>query len=226
MNILIVGHGRMGRLVEQHASAHGCAVVGVVDDEQGWSAFDDGRYDAADVAVEFTFPDAVRPNVTRLAARRKNVVIGTTGWQHDEADLRRMAADAGIGVLAAANFALGMHVFRSVVERAACGFAALEDVGAYIHETHHVAKKDAPSGTALLLKAALEAGGFPRTIDVAATRVGFVPGTHEVGFDGPAETVTLRHTVRDRAVFAHGALEAAKWLRGRRGWFGVGDMFT
>ncbi len=226
MNILIVGHGRMGRLVEQHATAHGCTVVGVVDDEQGWSAFDTGRYDAADVAIEFTLPEAVKPNVTRLAARRRSVVIGTTGWQDDEAGLRRVAEEAGIGVLAAANFALGMHVFRSIVEQAARRFAALDDVGAYIHETHHAAKKDAPSGTALLLKKAMEAGGFTRAIDVAASRVGFVPGTHEVGFDGPAETVALRHTVRDRAVFAHGALEAARWLHGKRGWFGLDDMLA
>jgi 4-hydroxy-tetrahydrodipicolinate reductase len=226
VKVLIVGHGRMGRLVEHHAAAHGCTVVGVVDDEAGWTAFDEGRYDQVDVAVDFTFPEAVQPNVTRLARRHTNVVIGTTGWQSDEADVRRLAAEAGIGVLAAANFALGMHVFRSVVEQAARGFAALGDVGAYIHEAHHAAKQDAPSGTALLLKAAMEAGGFPRTIDVASTRVGFVPGAHEVGFDGPAETVTLRHVVRDRAVFAHGALEAAKWLRGKRGWFGISDMFT
>jgi len=226
VNILIVGRGRMGRLVEAHAPAHGCAVVGVIDDESGWAAFGDGQFDEAEVAIEFTEPDAVRPNVTRLAVRGVSVVVGTTGWQRDEPELRRIVAEAGTGLLAAANFALGMHVFRSIVSEAARRFAALEDVGAWIHETHHAAKKDAPSGTALLLRDSMVAAGYSRPIDVASTRAGSVPGTHVVGFDGQADAVTLTHTVRDRAVFAHGALEGAKWLGGRRGWFGVEDMFT
>jgi 4-hydroxy-tetrahydrodipicolinate reductase len=117
-----------------------------------------------------------------------------------------------------------MHIFRAVVERAAGLFAARGDVGAWIHESHHIAKKDAPSGTALMLRAAMEKGGFTRAIDVSSTRAGTIPGTHTVGFDGMAELVTLTHEVRDRAVFAHGALEAAKWLKGRRGWFTMQDM--
>jgi len=225
VNILIVGHGRMGRLVEAHAAAHGCGVAGIIDDESGWAAFDQGHFDAAEVAIEFSYPEAVRPNLARLAARGTNAVIGTTGWHADEAGVKQIAADAGIGVLAAANFALGMHVFRAVVEEAARRFAALEDVGAWIHETHHAAKKDAPSGTALLLQQVMDAAGYGRPIDVSSTRAGSFPGTHVVGFDGPAETVTLTHAVRDRAVFAHGALQAAKWLRGRQGWYGIGDMF-
>lgn len=225
MNILVVGHGRMGRLVAAHAPAHGCAVTGIIDDESGWAAFGEGQFDDAEIAVEFTEPDAVRRNLTRLASRGLSVVIGTTGWQEHEAELRRLVDEAGTGVLAAANFALGMYVFRSIVSEAARRFAALEDVGAWIHETHHVAKKDAPSGTAVVLKDVMGAAGYGRHIDVASTRVGAVPGTHVVGFDGQAETVTLTHAVRDRAVFAHGALEGARWLQGRRGWFGMEDMF-
>jgi 4-hydroxy-tetrahydrodipicolinate reductase len=226
VTILIVGHGRMGRLVEQHAGAHGCAIAGVIDGEPGWTAFDRGEIGGAEVAVDFTCAGAVRPNVARLAARGVNVVIGTTGWQADEAEVRRLAAESGIGVLAAANFALGMHVFRSTVEHAAGLFAALDDVGSWIHETHHAAKKDAPSGTARMLEQAMRRSGYARPVDVSSTRAGSVPGTHEVGFDGPADTVTLVHTVRDRAVFAHGALEAARWLRGRHGWFGIEDMLS
>jgi 4-hydroxy-tetrahydrodipicolinate reductase len=214
----------MGRLVEQHAPAHGCTVTGVVDDESGWAAFGEGQFDDAEVAIEFTEAGAVRTNVTRLVARGVGIVIGTTGWQRDEAHLRRIVAESGAGVLAAANFALGMHVFRSIVHEAARRFAGLELVGAWIHDTHHAAKKDAPSGTALLLQSTMEAAGYARHIDVSATRAGSVPGTHQVGFDGPADTVTLTHTVRERAVFAHGALDAANWLRGRRGWFGIEDM--
>jgi 4-hydroxy-tetrahydrodipicolinate reductase len=181
-------------------------VVAVVDTENDWASWENSG-GMADVAIDFSEAEAVRPNVTRLAARGVNIAIGTTGWQDAEPELRRIAEQAGIGVLAAANFALGVHVFRTVVEEAARRFGPLEGVGAWIHETHHAAKKDAPSGTALLLEAAMKSAGYGRPIDVSSTRAGSVPGTHQVGFDGPADTVTLTHTVRDRAVFAHGALD-------------------
>jgi 4-hydroxy-tetrahydrodipicolinate reductase len=225
MNLLVVGYGRMGKLVEQHAAAHGCTVVGVIDDEAGWAAFDQGHIDGVEVAIDFSLAESVPSNLERLAARGTNVVIGATGWGAEEGALKKVASDAGIGVLAAANFALGVHVFRTIVATAARAFAGIDDVGAWIHETHHAAKKDAPSGTAIVLRKAMEEAGYTRPIDVSSTRAGVVPGTQQVGFDGQADTITLAHTVRDRAVFAHGALEAAKWLRGRQGWFGVGDMF-
>jgi 4-hydroxy-tetrahydrodipicolinate reductase len=220
--ILLIGHGRMGRLVERLAPEHGCAIAGVVTDEPGSPAIKD--VGPADVAIDFTQPDAVAANFTVLAERRLNVVIGTTGWQTHEPAMRELAGNAGIGVLAAANFSVGMNVFRLVVEEAARRFAATGGVGAWVHEAHHAAKLDAPSGTALMLQQAMVGAGYTATIDVSSTRAGSIPGTHTIGFDAAAETVTLTHTVRDRAVFAHGALEAAKWLKGRRGWFGMRDM--
>lgn len=223
-NLLLVGHGRMGQLVERLADAHGCRVMGVVTDLSPKDALATHDFGAIDVAVDFSAGAAVKANLTAMAQRGWNVVIGTTGWQDEIAACKAIADSAGIGVLAAANFSIGMHVFREVVEEAARRFAGISDVGAWIHESHHSAKKDAPSGTALLLKGAMEMAGYQRAIDVSSTRAGSIPGTHEVGFDAPAETVTLVHEVRDRAVFAHGALEAAKWLKGRRGWFSMSDM--
>ena len=223
MRILLVGHGRMGTLVERLAPEHGCEVAAIAELDR--SIGDASRAaGSVDVAIDFSQPDAVAGNLRELAGLGISVVVGTTGWQAEEAELRRVAEAARIGVLAAANFSLGMQVFAMVVEEAARRFAGLEGIGAWIHETHHAAKKDAPSGTALMLRSVMTAAGYERTIDVASTRAGYAPGTHEVGFDGPAETVTLTHTVRDRAVFAHGALEAAKWLKDRRGWFSMRDM--
>jgi 4-hydroxy-tetrahydrodipicolinate reductase len=223
-NLLLVGHGRMGRLVEQLASAHDCRVVGIVTEESPADALAAQDFGTVDVAVDFSAAGVVKPNLTAMTARGWNVVIGTTGWSEDAAACRAIVERAGTGVLAAANFSIGVHVFRQVVQEAARRFAGIADVGAWIHESHHSAKKDAPSGTALMLKAAIEHAGYARAVDVTSTRAGSIPGTHEVGFDAPAETMTLVHTVRDRAVFAHGALEAAKWLKGRRGWFSIDDM--
>lgn len=219
MRILIIGHGRMGRLVEQFAADHGCEIAGVISRGQ---AIGPGL--AFDVAIDFSTADAVSATVRSVAAMGKNIAIGTTGWQAHEVELRALAEQSGIGVLAAANFSVGLNAFQLVVEEAARRFAASSEYGAWIHEAHHAMKKDAPSGTALLLKAAMTGAGYKRAIDVSSTRAGAIPGTHTVGFDGPADTVTLTHTVRDRAVFAHGALEAAKWLQGRHGWFSMRDV--
>jgi 4-hydroxy-tetrahydrodipicolinate reductase len=224
MRLLLLGHGRMGRLVESLAPEYGATVAGVIDEHSGPRAIADGAFGEVDVAIDFTLAEAVPKNLPQLADRKINVVIGTTGWQSHEAAMRDVADRSGIGVLAAANFSLGMNVFALAVEEASRHFARHQDFGAWIHELHHVMKKDAPSGTALTLKAGMERAGYDRPIDVSSSRAGTIPGTHTVGFDGPSETIELTHTVRDRAVFARGALTAARWLVGKRGWFSIRDM--
>lgn len=224
MRILLLGHGRMGQLVESLASSYDATIAGVVDEHSGEGAIADGRFGHVDVAIDFTLADAVPRNLPQLAARKINLVIGTTGWQANEAEMRAIAKKAGIGVLAASNFSLGMNIFQLAVEEASRNFAQQPEFGAWIHEAHHVMKKDAPSGTALTIKQGMIAAGYAQPIDVSSTRAGSVPGTHTVGFDGPSETIELTHTVRDRAVFARGALVAAKWLVGKQGWFSIRDL--
>jgi 4-hydroxy-tetrahydrodipicolinate reductase len=226
MRILLLGHGRMGRLVESLASSYDATVAGVIDEHSGDRAIAEGNYGPVDVAIDFTLADAVIKNLPQLADRKINVVIGTTGWQAHEASMRAIASKAGIGVLAASNFSLGMNIFQLAVEEASRHFAKHDEFGAWIHESHHVMKKDAPSGTAITIRGGMEQAGYTRAIDVSSTRVGHVPGTHTVGFDGPSETIELTHTVRDRAVFARGALTAAKWLAGKQGWFSIRDLLS
>jgi 4-hydroxy-tetrahydrodipicolinate reductase len=138
--------------------------------------------------------------------------------------VRRIAGAAGIGVVAAPNFSLGVNLFAAVVERAAEVLQPQPGFGAFIHEAHHAAKRDAPSGTALWLDTVLRERGYNRAIDISSTRAGFIPGTHTVGFDADGETITLTHTARDRSGFARGALEAARWVQGRSGWFTMRDV--
>ena len=226
MKLLLVGHGRMGRLVENLASAYGADVAGILDENNidTAGALDPARWAAIDVIVDFSLADAFLTNVPRLLALRKNLVVGTTGWKNQTADVRAAIEAAGIGAVVAANFSVGANILDALAERAGLLFEPHASYGAYIHESHHAAKKDAPSGTAISIKTAIEEGGFSRPIDVSSTRVGFVPGIHTAGFDGPSETVTLTHTVRDRATFAHGALTAAQWVQGKRGWFTMRDV--
>ena len=224
MRILLLGHGRMGQLVESLAPEYDGTIAGVIDEHSDDRAIADGQFGNVDVAIDFTLAEAVPKNLPQLAARKINVVIGTTGWQARETEMKQVAKDAGIGVLAASNFSLGMNIFQLAVEEASRHFANHAEFGAWIHEAHHVMKKDAPSGTALTIKSGMERAGYQRAIDVSSTRVGSVPGTHTVGFDGPSETIEFTHAVRDRAVFARGALTAARWLIGKQGWFSIRDL--
>jgi 4-hydroxy-tetrahydrodipicolinate reductase len=224
--VLLIGRGRMGRMIESLAAEYACEIAGVVEIDNaarlasGLSA----EWGRVDVAVDFSYPDAVPVNVPALARLGVNVVVGTTGWKAHETAVRDAVSAAGVGVVVAPNFSAGVVMYEAIVARAASLLASLNEFGAWVHEAHHVMKKDAPSGTALLLKAAMERAGYDRPIDVSATRAGYIPGTHTIGFDGPAESITLTHTARDRSAFARGALLAARWVKGKRGWFSMHDV--
>jgi 4-hydroxy-tetrahydrodipicolinate reductase len=221
MRVLIVGHGRMGRLVESLAPEAGVEIAGLVDID---NADRPEAWPPAEVAIDFSTAAAVVGNARRLAGRGTHLVIGTTGWHEQEAALKRELAALPVGVVSAPNFALGVNLFVALAARAAELLAERPEFGAWIHELHHSAKRDAPSGTAIGIRDAMQSAGYKLPIDVASTRVGSIPGTHTVGFDSPAETITLTHTARDRTGFARGALAAAKWVNGRQGWFTMRDV--
>ncbi len=219
MKLLIIGYGKMGRLVDEMAQADGVDVVGRIDLDN--VAAD---WPAADVAIDFSIAEAVPANLARLAVSGTSVVIGTTGWQVNEPAMRTLAQASGLGVVASANFSIGVNLFQMMVAEAARLMAGQTEYGSWIHEAHHAAKRDAPSGTALLLRDAMTGAGFDRPIDMSSTRAGRIPGTHTIGFDAASDTIELTHTARDRRGFARGALVAAQWLQGRRGWFSMTDV--
>ena len=218
MKLLLVGYGRMGRLVEELAPDHGCEVAGRVD-----IGYDDWSV-PADVAVDFSTAEALRGNFARYVERRLSVVIGTTGWSAYVGELKTQAEGAGLGVVASANFSIGVNLFQLIVAEAAHLVQAHDEYGAWIQEAHHSGKRDAPSGTALALRDVMAGAGYTRPIDVSSTRAGTIPGIHTVGFDGSSDTIELRHTARDRRGFAAGALLAARWIHRRQGWFSMADV--
>jgi 4-hydroxy-tetrahydrodipicolinate reductase len=217
MKLLVVGYGKMGRLIEQLAADDGIDVVGRVDDGRD-------EWAPADVAVDFSTAGALLKNFPRYVERKLAVVIGTTGWTAHEAALRADAERAGLGVVASANFSIGVNIFQLLAAEAARLMQAQSHYGAWIHEAHHAAKRDAPSGTALMLRDAMVRAGFGRQIDMSSTRAGTIPGVHTIGFDGSSDTIELTHTARDRRGFAAGALTAAKWIQGRTGWYSMVDV--
>lgn len=217
LTLLIVGYGKMGRMVDEMAADQGFDVVGRVDVERS-------EWAAADVAIDFTTAAAVQSNFGHYVERRMPVVIGTTGLGDAAAQLQARASEAALGVVAAANFSIGVNIFQMIVEDAARLMSAHRQFGAWIHEAHHSTKRDAPSGTALTLRDAMVGAGFNRAIDVSSTRAGSIPGIHTIGFDGPSDTIVLTHTARDRRGFAAGALLAARWIHGRTGWHNMQDV--
>jgi 4-hydroxy-tetrahydrodipicolinate reductase len=146
-------------------------------------------------------------------------VVGTTGWLEHLDRVRTAVDKGGAGLVWAANFSIGVNVFLRAVHETARLLASESAYGAWAWEIHHSTKKDAPSGTLLALVHEMEAAGYPRPIDVSSNRTGAHPGTHEIGFDSAADTITLRHTARSREGFARGALKAAQWIPGKKGVF-------
>jgi len=221
LGLAIVGYGKMGRLIGQLAPEYGLDVRAKFDARNNThgQALSYETLPGVDVAVEFTTPDAAPDNIRRLAALGVNSVVGTTGWHEHLPAVRETVAKSGTGLVWAANFSVGVNIFIQVVARAAALLANQTEYEAWGWEIHHSAKKDAPSGTLKKLAEEMRASGYARPVSLSANRAGAHPGTHEVGFDCAADTITLRHTARSRDAFARGALRAARWIAGKKGVF-------
>jgi 4-hydroxy-tetrahydrodipicolinate reductase len=221
MNIAIIGNGKMGKAVSALAEQRGHTihtVINRVENPEG-RALTAERLKGVDAAVEFTRPDAVVKNLERLIELRVPTVTGTTGWTDALPRITTLVEARETGLLHAANFSTGMHLFlRAARELARC-FRGRPEFTVSIHEEHHAAKLDAPSGTALLLQRQLWAEEPGRRFPITSVREGMTPGTHSLTYEGPHETVTMSHLTKSRDVFAAGALAAAEWLPGHTGVF-------
>ena len=213
--LALIGYGRMGKLVEQLAPGHGFEVVQRLDS----SDHDVEKLRGVDVAIDFSTAGAVPETVERLAPLGVPLVIGTTGWHEALPRVKETVESNGAGLLHGANFSVGVQVFYKLAEAASRLLAEETAYEGWLYEIHHSKKKDAPSGTLLQIRKVMEGAGWSRGLDVASNRAGAIPGTHQIGFDSEADTITLQHTARSRAGFAHGALRGARWMIGRRGFY-------
>lgn len=211
----------MGRLLAQLAPEYNFDVALTLDGRtnRDGSGITKASFADIDVAIEFSTPEAALENLKRLAETGIPSVAGTTGWFEHLNEVRKAVEDAGTGLVWSPNFSIGVAVFRKLVGAAAQLLRDEPSYGAWAWEIHHDAKKDAPSGTLLHLTKTMEENGFGRPIDVSSNRAGKHPGTHEIGFDSAADTITLRHVARNREGFARGALKAAQWIGDRKGVF-------
>ncbi len=225
MRIALIGFGAMGKLIKALIDEDGHEIAVVVDDQDSElpaSALAK-KLGSADVAIDFTSAVAVRRNVEACMQAGVALVEGTTGWNAERAQIEDIVNKAGGAMVFGANFSIGVNLFYRIADQAAKLFAKFPQYEAFIEEQHHSRKKDAPSGTALKLKE-IVAAHMSTDVGVSATRAGNIPGTHRVGFDGPADQILLEHTARSREGFAQGAILAARWIADRKGFYEFTDV--
>ncbi len=242
MKLAIIGYGNMGLIIERLAKSAGMeigAIVDPVNPNATHEQMDEETLLDIDVCIDFTHPDVIMDNIEKYAMLGKNAVIGTTGWYDHIQDVRMMTENSGIGLLYSSNFSIGINIFNRVVERAAELFDKFDIYDVAGIEYHHNRKADSPSGTAItlanrikdrierkekvvydMLKRRIEAN----ELHFASVRCGSITGKHEIIFDSPADFITLTHSAKNREGFAAGALEAAKWIHGRAGFFDIDDL--
>jgi len=225
VNLALVGYGKMGKLIEQLAPDE----VKVKLDEFNNANFEGitaENFRGIDVAIDFSIPGAAVENIKRISGLGVNLVVGTTGWFEHLDEVRSVVERNRTGLIWSPNFSIGVNAFFRLVSEAASLMANEPAYEAWAYEIHHSAKKDAPSGTLWKLVEEMKRAGYSKKIDVSSNRAGAHPGAHEIGFDSPADTITLRHVARSREGFAQGALRAARWLAGKKGFYEFGDMWN
>jgi len=219
LGLAIVGYGKMGHLIEHLAPEYGFEVRAKFNSGNNPHGIGLTReaLRGVDVAVEFSTPQAAAENILRLAAGGVNAAVGTTGWLERLPAVRDAVTQNGTGLVWAPNFSVGVNLFVQVVARTAELFAKQPEYEAWGWEIHHSAKKDALSGTLRQLAEVIHGSGYEGPENLSSSRAGSHPGTHEIGFDSAADTITVRHTARNREGFARGALRAARWVAGKKG---------
>lgn len=245
MNIALLGYGKMGKIIEEIAISRGHSIVLKVD-EHNAKTFTDADLKAADVAIEFTRPDAVIPNIDRCFRCGVPVVVGTTGWYDNLPGIMDECKKMNATLFHASNFSIGVNLFFRLNEKLAELMKPHTEYKPAIEEIHHIHKLDAPSGTALTLANGLinKIGrvrewklyhGQPTTVNevanpeqlpIVSVREGEVPGTHIVNYTSDVDTIAIRHEAFNRKGFATGAVVAAEWVHKRKGVFTMNDMLA
>lgn len=242
MNIAIIGYGKMGHEIERIAKSKGANVVSVIDPAGGNAANKEINGQSmrnVDVCIDFSTPQSVISNIKKISKFKKNIVVGTTGWHDKLGEAQKIVKQSKIGLIYASNFSIGVNIFFKIVENAAKIMNNMEDYDIYGYEVHHSKKIDSPSGTAKTLGDILiknirrkskllfdraEGKISPNELHFASIRAGSIPGTHIVGFDSSADTIELKHEARNREGFAAGALIAAQWIKGKKGFYTIDNM--
>jgi 4-hydroxy-tetrahydrodipicolinate reductase len=225
MNLLLLGRGKTGSLVAEVAAARKHQVrVASSKENASCAALTSEKLQDIDTVIDFTAPHCVLANIEACAKAGKNMVVGTTGWYPELDRVRSLVEQHKTGFIYAANFSVGVNLFFDVARTAAA--ALRHDYSGQIFERHHVDKKDAPSGTAIALQQAIrESSGHHQDLEITSFREGDVVGLHEIVLESSADRIYLCHDAKSRRGFAEGAVRAAEWLSGKKGFYDFKDIW-
>jgi 4-hydroxy-tetrahydrodipicolinate reductase len=243
MNIALIGYGKMGKEVEAVAKERGVRIVMIFTRENNLdgAGLTKSALTNVDVCIDFSTPEAALRNIEAVVACGKNMVVGTTGWHNNLQRARELVRKHKTGLVYASNFSLGVNIFSRMVAEAARLIEPYAEYDVAISETHHAGKADSPSGTALSLASLImqslrrkselmtePAKGRikPHQLHIASQRLGHTTGRHCVAFDSDADTIELVHTAKNRRGFAAGALVAAQWIKGKKGFYTMHDVIA
>jgi 4-hydroxy-tetrahydrodipicolinate reductase len=234
MNILLIGYGKMGKMIEDIALLRNHNIAYVIDKEEDWNNLD---VKEIDVAIDFSSPYTVVDNIVACFNRNIPIVVGTTGWYGRLNEFRDLANQEQKGLFVASNFSIGMSIFNKINEQLAILMNAQPSYDVSIEEIHHIHKLDAPSGTAITLaetiidnldrKTSWELDcqdEKPNVINVTAQRIGEVSGTHSVTYSSEVDDIIITHQAHNRKGFALGAVLAAEFMKGKTGFYGMKDL--
>ena len=225
MKLCIIGYGKMGKAIERFALQYGFSDFVIVDNETDWLQ-KQAEIKTCDVAIEFTAPQIVLSNVTKCFEMQLPVVSGTTGWEEQKEELLQQWRNVPLSFIYGSNFSIGANIFFKFNEYLAKQMNTQPQYTVSIEETHHINKKDAPSGTALTIeKTILSQLETQTNIPIISHREGEVVGEHLVNYQSNEDIIQLKHTALTRDVFAHGALKAAVWLLKNRGVYAFENIF-
>ena len=226
MNVALLGYGQMGKIIESLGSTHQITIKEKYWDEHVLEVNETTRNLLSEVPVfiDFSIPDAALENIRKATELGKNIVVGTTGWHEHLSEVESMVQNSGIGLVYGSNFSLGVNLFYKMIDYASGLFSAFDNYDPYMVEGHHQFKKDAPSGTALVIQSIAEKNYQDKKVPISCIRSGYIPGTHSLTFDSKVDSIKLEHCARSREGFAEGAILAAKWIQNRKGFYAFQDV--
>jgi 4-hydroxy-tetrahydrodipicolinate reductase len=241
VNIALIGYGKMGHIIEDIAKQRGHKIVSIIDPncDRAHKEINKETLKNADVCIDFTHPSVIIDNIKKASELGKNLVIGTTGWYEKTDEVKKIIAKNKNGLIWSGNFSIGVNAFFRIIESAAKIFNNLPEYDVMATEFHHNQKADSPSGTATMIGKILinnikrknkivtdklDKKIEPNELHIASVRGGSIPGIHEVFFDSLADTIELKHTARNREGFALGAVMAAEFIAGKKGFYNIDDL--
>ena len=235
MKITISGYGKMGREIEKTAKERNHEIIAIIDSEDDWKK-QHANVSSSDIVIDFSQPDVVINNILQCFEIKLPIVTGTTGWDDRKEEIQRICNEQGKSLFAASNFSIGVNIFFEVNKKLAELMGKQESYNVSMKEIHHIHKKDKPSGTAIQLANQiishsskiqdwdLAEENNKNTLPIQSLRAGEIPGTHVVKYTSEVDRITIMHEAKSRKGFALGAVLAAEWLIGKKGFFEMKDM--